>query len=75
MKEGIVIKAKDGKFYRIRYRDTGFFHSEDKGLWRADRVEWDKDHFGVHDDGDYMITDSGQVIAREVGWSLQREEI
>ena len=30
----------DDAFYRLRYRDLGFIHKEDRGLWRADKVEW-----------------------------------
>lgn len=75
MKDNTVIKAKDGNFYRIRYRDSGFVHAEDKGLWRALRVTWDGDHFGIHDDDDYLLTDQGEVVAREIGWGLRRKEI
>ena len=75
MKEGTVIKAKDGHYYRIRYRETGCYHAEDAGLWRCLRVTWDGDHFGIHDDDDYMLTDDGQVVAREIGWCLRREDI
>ena len=75
MKEGTVIKGADGNYYRIQYRDSGFPHKEDKGLWRCLLVEWDGDHFGVHDDDDYLLTEDGQVVAREIGWDLRREEI
>ena len=75
MKEGTVIKAKDGCYYRILRKDSGFVHKEDLGLWRALRVTWDGDHFGIHDDDDYMLTDQGEVIAREIGWGLRREKV
>ena len=74
MKENTVIKAADGRFYRIRYKDSGL-RPEDRGLWRALHVEWDGDHWGIHDDDDYLLTDTGDVVAREVGWGLRREEI
>lgn len=69
-----VIKL-GGRHYRIHYKDKGFLRPEDKGLWRALHVEWDKDHWGIHDDDDYLITDLGEVVAREIGWDLRREEI
>ena len=75
MKESTVIKAKDDRYYRIRYRDNGFPHPEDRGLWRSDKVTWEDDHWGVHDDDDYLLTDEGEVVAREVGWDLRREEV
>ena len=75
MRPNTVIKAQDGQFYRIRYRDSGFPHREDRGLWRALRVTWDGDHFGVHDDDDYVLTDDGEVVAREIGWELRRETL
>ena len=63
------------EFYRLRYRDPGTFRPEDRGLWRADKVTWDKDHWGYHDDDDYLITDDRRVVAREIGWDLRREEM
>ena len=66
-----IIKI-DGEYYRIRYRDSGFVHKEDLGLWRADKVTWDGDHWGYHDDDDWLIDDDGRVVAREIGWGLRR---
>ena len=64
----------EGKFYRIRYRDRGFPHEEDRGLWRAEMVAQDPIGFWyVCDDDDYLIDDSGKVVAREIGWNLRRE--
>lgn len=74
MKENTVIRL-GGHHYRIRYRDHGILRPEDRGLWRALRVTWDGDHWGIHDDDDYLITDSGEVIAREIGWDLRREKL
>ena len=74
MRENTVIRL-GGHHYRIRSRDSGFPHKEDRGLWRADRVTWDGDHWGYHDDDDYLITDDGEVVAREIGWDLRREEL
>lgn len=71
--KGRVIIGADGLFYRLRCRDRGFPHPEDRGLWRADRVTWDGDHWGFHDDDDWMLTDDGRIIAREAGWELRRE--
>ncbi len=61
-----------GSYYRLRYQDPGTLRPEDGGLWRAWKVTWDGDHFGIHDDDDYLISDDGKVIAREVGWDLRR---
>lgn len=74
MRAGSVIRI-EGEYYRLRYRDSGFTHKEDKGLWRADKVTWDRDHWGIHDDDDYLLSDDGKVIARETGWNLRREEM
>ena len=68
---GTVIRIGDEHF-RIRYRDRGFPHKEDRGLWRCDLVRWDGDHWGFHDDDDWMISNEGTVVAREVGWDLKR---
>lgn len=63
----------EGEFYRLLYRDPGILRPEDKGLWRALKVEWDGDHFGIHDDDDYLIdADRCCVVVREVGWGLMR---
>ena len=74
MREGTVIRL-GGHHYRIRYQDKGTLRPEDRGLWRALRVEWDGDHWGIHDDDDYLITDEGAVVAREIGWDLRREKL
>ena len=63
------------KYYRLCYRDNGFTHKEDKGLWRALHVEPENGDWGIHDDDDYIITDDGRVIATEVGWGLKREPV
>lgn len=65
----------DGSFYRILYRDPGILRPEDAGLWRALHVIWDGDHWGIHDDDDYLITDDWRVVAREIGWDLRRIEM
>lgn len=66
----------DGEFYRLLYQDPGILRPEDVGLWRALKVEWDGDHFGIHDDDDYLIdADILCVVAREVGWDLRRIEL
>ena len=75
IKENVVIKADDGNYYRLLYRDDGTLRPEDKGLWRALRVTIDGDHLGYHDDDDYLIDDSGKVVAREIGWGLRREKM
>ena len=72
MKSGEVIKI-GGEYYRLMYRDPGELRPEDKDLWRALKVTWDGDHFGIHDDDDWLISDDGTVVAREVGWGLRRE--
>ncbi len=74
MKAGSVIKISVD-YYRLLYQDQGTLRPEDRGLWRALKVEWDGDHWGIHDDDDYLITDDRAVVAREVGWSLRREEV
>ena len=75
MTEGRVIEI-NGSYYRVRYRDPGFTHSEDDGLWRCHKValDWNGNWYCCDDD-DYLITDDGQIVAREVGWDLRREEI
>ena len=75
MKENTVVKAKDGCYYKVRYRDSGFVHKEDKGLWRCLKVDWDGDHFGTHDDDDWMLDNEGNVLAHEIGWDLRRVKI
>ena len=66
----------EGEYYRLQYRDPGILRPEDAGLWRALKVEWDGDHFGIHDDDDYLIdADARCVVAREVGWDLRRIEV
>ena len=65
----------EGEFYRLLYRDPGTLRPEDRGLWRALKVTWDRDHWGFHDDDDYLLSDDGKVIAREIGWDLRREEM
>ena len=62
----------EGEFYRLLYRDPGILRPEDKGLWRALHVTWDGDHFGIHDDDDYLLSDDRKVVARETGWGLMR---
>lgn len=71
MRSGIY-KIGDA-FYRLRYRDLGFIHKEDRGLWRADKVEWTGTGWRIADDDDYLINDDRRVVAREVGWTLRRE--
>ncbi len=74
MRSGDVVRI-GGEFYRLCYRDPGTLRPEDKDLWRAWKVTWDGDHFGIHDDDDYLLSDDGKVIARETVWNLRREEI
>ena len=65
----------DGKHYRLRYRDPGILRPEDKGLWRAVRVDRSTitGEWFPCDDDDFMIdADARRVIAREVGWDLRR---
>ena len=72
-----MIVEIEGKHYRLRYRDNGFPHPEDKGLWRAymiDRSTITGDWFPCDDD-DYMITDDLQIVAREIGWDLRRVKL
>lgn len=67
----------EGKHYHLRYRDPGFLRPEDKGLWRATRVERSRitgDWYPCDDD-DYLITNDWRVVAREIGWDLRREEL
>lgn len=74
MRSGDVVRI-DGEFYRAMYRDPGVLRPEDKGLWRALHVTWDGDHFGIHDDDDYLLSDDRKVVAKEVGWNLRRINI
>ena len=69
-----VIKAKDGNHYSVRYKDTGFVHKEDAGLWRCNLVDWDskRGEFSINDDDDWMLNENYEIIAREVGWDLKR---
>ena len=66
-----------GEYYRVMYQDSGVLRPEDKGLLRAYRVEKSQitgDWFCCDDD-DYLIDDSGRIVAREIGWGLRREKI
>ncbi len=64
----------EGEFYRLRYIDSGVLRPEDRDLWRCLKVTWDGDHFGVHDDDDWLIDmENRKVVARETGWDLRRE--
>ena len=67
----------DGKTYRLRYRDPGILRPEDRGLWRADRVDRStiNGEWFTCDDDDYLITDDRRVVAREIGWELRRETL
>jgi hypothetical protein len=67
----------DGKYYRLRYRDLGILRPEDKGLWRANRVDRSSitGEWYPCDDDDFLITDDWRVVARENGWDLRREEL
>ena len=65
----------DGSYYRVRYQDKGFRYEEDRGLWRADKVEWTGTAWRIVDDDDYLIDDERRIVAREVGWELRREEM
>ena len=72
LRAGIVIKIGN-EYYKLIRKDSGFLHPEDRGLWLAWKVRWDEDHFGGHDDDDWMITEDGkEIIAREVGWDRKR---
>lgn len=73
-KAGTVIRI-NGEFYRLLYRDPGILRPEDKGLWRALHVTWDGDHWGIHDDDDYLLSENGKVVAKEIGWGLKRIEL
>lgn len=77
MREDTVIKGADGHHYKIRFQSRGLIHPEDNGLWWADRVVWNRKlgYWMHHDDDVYVLTDSGEVVAREIGWDLRREEI
>ncbi len=70
----MVIKVGN-RFFKIKGRDNGFPHPEDKGLLRCERVEWDRKagRWTFPDDDDYLITDDRRVAAREIGWELRRE--
>lgn len=71
-----TVRLINGCYYRLRYIDTGFVHAKDKGLWRCDLVTWDGDHWGYHDDDDWMVDPDGwKVVAREIGWDLRRETL
>lgn len=61
------------EYYRIRGKDSGVHHAEDRGLWRADRVVWTGTAWRIVDDDDYLIDDERRIVAREVGWCLRRE--
>ena len=63
----------DGEYYRIRDKDSGVHHAEDRGLWRADKVEWTGTGWREVDDDDYLIDGYRRVVAKEVGWYLRRE--
>lgn len=65
----------DGCYYKLGYKDPGIFHSENKGLWRAIKVEWRTDHWHILDDLDYLITDDRRLVAVEIGWERRREII
>ena len=74
LKPKIVIKIGE-RYFRLRNIDSGFQHAEDKGLWRADLVEWDYKYgrFTCNDDDDWIISSDGtKVIAKETGWNLRR---
>ena len=73
-RSGTVIRI-EGEFYRLLYRDPGILRPEDAGLWRALHVTWDGDHWGIHDDDDYLLSENGKVVAKEIGWGLRREEL
>lgn len=63
-------------FYRVRYRDPGILRPEDAGLWRCHKVSQDWNGFWFCcDDDDYLITDDGHVVAREIGWDLRKEKM
>lgn len=66
----------NGEHYRLRGRDLGQIHPEDKGLWRAEKVKANENgYWYVCDDDDWMITDDLRVVAREVGWRLMRFDV
>lgn len=73
-REDMIVQI-GGEHYRLRYIDPGFPHPEDRGLWRAVKVQMNA--AGVWfccDDDDYMITpDRLRITARESGWELRRE--
>ena len=74
MKKRVVIIG--GACYMLQHRDPGFLHPEDRGLWRAIRVEWDRrlGFWKSVDDDDYMIADDLRIVAKETGWSLGRNK-
>ena len=65
----------DGEYYKLRQKDDGFLHPEDRGLWRAGKVEWDRKlcFWNPVDDEDYMIAENRKIVAKEYGWDLRRE--
>lgn len=69
-----VYKIGD-EYYRIRGKDSGVHHAEDRGLWRADKVAWTGTGWRIVDDDDYLIDDDRRIVARESGWELRREAI
>lgn len=71
MKAGTIIKVGDEYFKLIR-REVAPMHEEDRGLWLAWKVRWEGNHFGCHDDDDWLLSDDGEVVAREVGWDRKR---
>lgn len=73
MRRGVYKIGDD--YYVLRYRDPGFIHIEDLGLWRADKVEWTGTAWHIMDDDDYLIDDDRRIVAKEVGWCLRREEM
>jgi hypothetical protein len=73
MKNNNIVKI-GSEYYRLLYKDKGILRPEDKGLWRALHVIWDGDHFGIHDDDDYLLSENG-IVAKEIGWGLRREEL
>ena len=74
MRSGDVVRL-DGTYYRAMYQDPGILRPENRGLWRALHVTWDGDHWSVHDDDDYLLSDDRKVVAKEIGWGLRREEL
>ena len=72
----MIVQIGDA-YYRLRYRDPGILRPEDKGLWRAVRVDRSTitGEWFACDDDDYLITDDRRVVAREIGWDLRKEEV